>query len=132
MDILGMIISIAAVIVAGFIGYLSGYKKIFHEAKQEAYRKAIPVLAKAIYDLPNIKDEKEFNEATILIWMYGSKNVAKKFDKALGDMFSGDEKRTNQLTKKMQELIVAIRYDIQTDWPKLKADEIEHIYAKFV
>ena len=115
------------IILSGIIGYVVGTVKSFREAKQKAYGDIIPPILKMTYNPQDVADEKEYSSALSKLWLYGSKKVTKKMEKALGIMHNPS---TGDVTKSLQEAVVEMRKDIQIfSWQKINPEDVGHLYT---
>jgi hypothetical protein len=71
------------IIFSGILGYFVGAIKSFREEKQKAYGEIIPPILKMAYNPQDTIDEKEYSRALSKLWLYGSKKVTQKMEKAL-------------------------------------------------
>lgn len=116
------------IILSGIIGYVVGTLKSFREAKQKAYGDIIPPILKMTYNPQGVEDEKEYSSALSKLWLYGSKKVTEKMEKALGIMHNPS---TGDVTKSLQETVVEMRKDIQIfSWQKINPEDVGHLYTK--
>jgi len=116
-----------AAILPALIGYYFGLARSFREQKQKAYGEILPPVVKMAYD-PKSADDKEFNQALMKLWLYGSRKVVKKVDAAIASLL--DPSRGNATTA-LQQSIALMRRDIQLlPWQRLKAEEVEHLYLR--
>ena len=75
-------------------------------------------------------DNKEFNKALALVWIYSNKKIAKRMDSVVSIINNPNDRN---VTKALQEAIVEMRKDIQL-WSSqyLIPSEINHLYTKVV
>lgn len=125
-----MIPTIAIALVTAFAGYVVGRIKAFLEGKQRAYDEILPIILRAAYDR-TVEDEKALNKAVAKLWLYGNREVAIKIDEALSKMVKPSR---GDITKVLQEAIVAMRNDIQafSYFQRVKAEEVKHLYTRIV
>lgn len=116
--------------IGALIGYLFGAYRGFREAKQKAYQELLPpILQLAFHAGPT--DEAYFNEALCKLWLYGSREVAKKMKTAVSvicDPTLGD------LETPLRETVVEMRNDVQRYWQFWKRQSIEPadvVYVRF-
>ena len=107
----GILNSVWPFILMALVGYWIGSAKL-----------------EATFD-PSYKDSKSFNEALSRIWIYASRKVALKLDRALSrrvDQSRGD------FMDAMKETIIAIRNDVQPLWKvrsrRISKEELKHFY----
>ena len=117
-------------IITALAGYWIGSLKYFAEEKQKAYTDLLPPIVKFAYDRKE-GDEIEFHRALMKLWLYASKPVAIKMEKALSIIHDGGD-----ATPALQETIVEMRKDIQRlplfpiwPWQKLEPKDINHLYT---
>lgn len=126
-----IIITILVAFATALIGYYLGTLKFFRENKLKAYKEILPPIISAAYNPQGNADEKEFNTALALLWLYSSKDVAVSMDKAVSIIV--DPRRGN-FQQAVQESIVKMRYDIWPPGPfkgkKILANEIQHLYMR--
>ena len=118
------------IFVSGIVGFYLGKLKEFRESKQKIYSSVLPVIIKTYY-YPESAVEEEYNKSVILSWLYSNKVVAKKLDKIASIII--DRSRGTETTEEFQNLIIAMRKDIQPFpwWQRLKANDVKHIYTIF-
>ena len=117
------------IILSILLGFWAGRISSFREHKQKIYIELLPPILKMAFD-PDSSDEREFSKALSKLWLYGSKNVTKKMERAVSILH--DQRRGN-LTEAFQNAIVAMRKDIQiVPWQKIKAKNVNHLYTKIV
>ena len=125
---MNIIYTILFSVFTAFLGYLFGSMKNFIEQKQKAYIEALPIFIKIAYD-ENVnpeQDQDELSKSIMKMWLYASKSVAIKIDKALSILIKPE--RGNK-TEAFQEAIVAMIKDIQVfPWQNLKPEEVKHLY----
>lgn len=121
-------VAILVALLMAFVGYVFGRATTFLEGKQRVYEEILPIILKAAYD-PASKDEEGLNKALSKLWLYGSKNVAKKMDYAVSIMVKPSR---GDITKALQETVAEMRIDIQTFffWERIKPEEVKHLYAR--
>lgn len=125
-----VVVTVVAALVSGLVGYEVGVLKAFREYKQKTYQEILsPILTMAYKREKGEQEVQEFNQALARLWLYASKNVAKKADKAISILH--DPKR-GDLTKALQETIAVMRRDIQIGkwWQKLDPSEVAHLYSQ--
>ncbi len=120
--------TLIVIALLALLGFFFGAIKFFREEKQKAYRELLPPIIRWSFR-PTEGLEKEFNEATCKLLLYGNKDVAKKLDPVLSIMIKPSR---GDLIKAYQELIAAMREDIQIlPWQRLKPEKIKHFYSFF-
>lgn len=122
--------TLLTIFISGIVGFYLGKFKEFRESKQKIYSSVIPIIIKTYYDPENAVEE-EYNKSVLLSWLYSNKVVAKKLDKIASIIV--DRSRGTETTKEIQNLIIAMRRDIQPFpwWQRLKANDVKHIYTIF-
>jgi hypothetical protein len=124
------VLLIVSIIFSGFVGYVFGAAKTFREQKLRAYEEILPVFIRVAFE-PGTPDEAEFNKATIKAWLFASKKVTRKMDRAISILVKPD--RGNAM-EALQETIAEMRSDIQfcrwRRWQKIKPSEVNHFYTK--
>lgn len=124
-NILIILLPILSILVGYWVGRISS----FREYKQKAYIELLPPILKMAYD-PDSSNEGEFSKALSKLWLYGSKDVTKKMERAVSILHNH---RRGNLTEAFQKAIVAMRKDIQiAPWQKLEAKDVNHLYTKIV
>ncbi len=121
---------IIIIIISGLIGFIVGSIKAFREAKQNAYKEILPPIINMAYNPQPNDENKEFNRALALVWIYADKKVAKKMDKVVSIIIN---RNRGDITKALQEVIVEMRKDIQL-WSnqRLKPKDVNHLYTKVI
>ena len=124
------IFSIFLAIFSAIIGYIIGVALSFREQKLKTYIDSLQIISKVVCQ-PEISDQPELNKALIYMWLYGSSKVAKKFDKVVSIKVKPPR---GDIIKELQELIVAMRNDIQfSPCQKLiKPDDIKHLSIRLI
>jgi hypothetical protein len=126
-------------IVTGLLSYRAGLRRAFTEQKQKAYESLLPAIIKAGLDHRRA-DPDEFNTALALLWLYASNNAALAMDKALTifhhpEDYRAGESQGQALVKALQEVIAAIRDDMQQGRkdakPPLTPEQVGHFYTYF-
>lgn len=118
---------IISIVLSGFVGYVVGVVKAFREQKLRAYEEILPIFIKMAFE-PDKSNEAEFNKATIKAWLFASKKVARKVDRAISILV--DPQRGNAM-EALQDAIAEMRSDIQCwRWQRMKPTEISHFYTK--
>lgn len=116
------------VVLSGVIGYIVGAVKSFREEKQKAYGEIIAPILKMAYHPEDMIDEKEYSKALSKLWLYGSKKVTRKMEKALEVMHDHSK---GDVTRALQEAVVEMRKDIQLfSLQSLKPEEVNHLYTR--
>ena len=118
------------IIISGVIGFIVGSIKAFREAKQNAYKEILPPIVKMAYEPQQGEDNKEFNKALALVWIYANKKVAVKMDRVVSIINKRDR---GNITEAIQEAIVEMRNDVQL-WScqRLNPIDIKHLYTKVI
>ena len=133
MNISTNLLMIYVQVLAAVIGYWLGSVKFFREHQLKMYGEVLPPLVKFTFNPWGDGDEKEFNAALLKIWLYASKDVARKLDRVISCMLNSE--RGNYVTE-WQKVIVAMRRDVQPCWRwrqrKMNKDEVQHFYASAV
>lgn len=115
---------------SGIIGFVVGSVKAFREAKQNAYKEILPPIIKMAYEPQQGIDNKEFNKALALTWIYANKKVALKMDRVVSII--NDHNRGN-ITKALQDAIAEMRKDVQVlSTQNLKSDKVKHLYTRVI
>lgn len=123
------IIKILIPVLSILSGYWIGRIRSFREQKQKVYIELLPPILKMGYD-PNSANEEEFSKALSKLWLYGSKDVTRKMEKAVSILHN--QSRGN-LTEAFQNAIVSMRKDIQIlPWQKIAAKEVNHLYTQII
>ena len=128
------ILPIFLAIFSGAIGYITGVALSFREQKLKTYTDSLQIIRKIVYQT-EITDVPELNKALIYMWLYGSSKAAKQFDKVVSIRIKpGERGGIEGLTKELQELIVAMRNDIQFSpcQKLLKPDDIKHLSIRLI
>ncbi len=116
-------------------GYLAAVLRTFWEEKQKTYAEILPQFLKVAHAGQKI-DESEFNQALAKLWLYGSKKVAVKMDKAHGIIIKPER---GNIAKAFQEAIIEMRNDIQIwhklpssvfRWKRLEPEDVKHLYTQ--
>lgn len=116
------------ILFSGIVGYIVGAVKSFREEKQKAYGEIIPPILKMAYNPQDTIDEKEYSKALSKLWLYGSKRVTRKMEKALKIMHNPS---TGNVTKALQEAVIEMRRDIQLlPFQELKPEDVNHLYTR--
>ena len=122
-------------LLTGALGFLLGCIKLFREEQQRAYRELLPPILRVAYKLSSKteQDQKDFNEALVKLWLYGSKEVAEKMDEAVSIIIKPER---GDFSKSVQEAIVAMQSDIWMNfcfWKwfrhELNPDDVKHLYT---
>ncbi len=122
--------TILFILVSGLAGYVVGTAKAFREEKQRVYGEIIPPILKMAYHPETSEDEKEFSKALSKLWLYGSKDAARKMNRAVSILH---DPQKGDITKAFQEAIAEMRKDIQLlPWKKLDASEVNHFYTRII
>lgn len=127
---MGNILPFLLIIISGIIGFVVGSVKAFREAKQNAYKEILPPVIKMAYDPKSGVENKEFNRALALVWIYADKKVAKKMDNVVSII---NNRNRGNITFALQEVIIEMRRDIQI-WScqRLKPQDVNHLYTKII
>lgn len=115
------------ILIAGFIGWMVGNIKSFRDEKLKAYGEIFPPILKMAFNPKDTIDEKEYSKALANLWLYGSKKVTRKVEKAL--LIMHDPKKGN-LMESLQNAVVEMRSDIQIfPWEDLNPEDVNHLYS---
>ena len=127
-----LIAGIVLALIAGISGYLIGSAHVFRDQKQRAYTEIVPPIIKVAYDRNlSDEDEKEFNRALLLLWIYASRDVALKWEEVLKIIHGHDIGK--KITVAIQEAIVSMRDDIQlSPRQKIFPREVNHFYTHII
>ena len=106
MDFEQILFIILTAFITGLIGFIVGSIKAFREAKQNAYKEILPPIIKMVYEPQSGSDNKKFNKALALVWIYANKKVALKMDRVVSIINKRDR---GHITKALQEAIVEMR-----------------------
>jgi hypothetical protein len=122
-------LAISVALFSGLIGYGVGVLKAFREYKQKVYQEILlPILTMVYKTKRGEQEEREFNQSLSKLWLYANKDVAKKTDRAVSIIHKPSR---GDLTKALQEVIAAMRKDIQIwPWQKLDPSEVTHLYSQ--
>ena len=116
------------IVLSGIIGYVVGAVKSFREEKQKAYADIIPPILKMAYNPQDTIDEKEYRKALTKLWLYGSKNVTRKMEKALAIMHDHSK---GDVTRALQEAVIEMRKDIHVfSHQYLRPEDVNHLYTR--
>ena len=118
-----------AAVLSAIVGYIFGAAKFFREQKQKAYVEILPPIVKMVFDSRS-SSETEFSRALMKLWLYGSKEVARKMDRVISILHNPEQ---GNVMSALQEAIAAMRADIQfSPWQRLGPDDVKHLYTKIV
>jgi len=122
-------LAVAVAVFSGVVGYGVGVLKAFREYKQKVYQEILsPILTMAYKRDRGKQEERDFNQALARLWLYASKDVARKMDRAISILHNP---KRGDLTKALQEAIAAMPRDIQIlPWQKLDPGEVAHLYSQ--
>jgi hypothetical protein len=128
-QIVNFIVIALTILFSALVGYWTGRAKSFREEKQKAYGEILPPIIKMAYE-PQPSDATEFSRALMKLWLYGSKKVTRKMERAVSILHHPER---GSVTKAFQEAIVEMRADIQFwPWQKIKPEEVNHLYTSIV
>jgi len=121
-------------LITGGLAYKAGKNVVFLEHKQEAYERILPPIIKVAYDVSNLQcgDARDFNRALPLLWLYAGNKAAKTMDIALGVLHNQDKHPPCELTRTMQEAVLAMREDMRCGrfgQPSLRPEDVGHIFT---
>jgi hypothetical protein len=121
-----IVLILLPIIFSAIVGYVFGAAKAFRDAKLKAYEETLPPIVKVAFE-PSRLDQPEFNKALIKLWLFASRKVALKMDRALSILADRDR---GDAIMALQEAIAEMRGDIQfLRRQKVEPKEVSHFYT---
>ena len=116
-------------LISILFGYWVGRIRSFREQKQKIYLELLPPILQMGYD-PKSANEEEFSRALSKLWLYGSKDVTKKMERAVSILHKPSR---GNLTEAFQNAVVSMRNDLQVwPWQKIEPKDVNHLYTKII